>query len=629
MPIPSWGWRSALQGRAEEAIIFFRRVAELDPGRGDARNNLGCALRDLGRLDEAGASFREAVRLDPDHPMALSSLVHLLSGREKHGELVEVLQDVIRLRPEGLQTRLWLGEALMRLERFNEAVSCFEAAIAVAPDSPGAHDGQGRALAGLRRFDEAVVCFQRSLDVKPDQPHIHHNLGCALRDLARLEEAEASFREAVRLDPGHPMALASLSRLLTRQLRHGELAEALEDAVRRSPDGAEARLWLGDVLARLERFDEAVARFEAAVALAPDSHRAHNGLGSALGLVGRFEEALTCYERAIRLAPDVATAHLNRSLVWLMHGDYARGWPEYDWRLQEKAYSPRSLPGARWRGEPLVGRTILLHAEQGLGDTLQFVRYAPLVKQRGSRVMVECQRSLVRLVETCRGVEPGDPARDAATGVRLPLPAPQPARRLRHEPGDGPRVGPVPHRRPRAVAQWGERLGPIKGLRVGIAWQGEPKHPRDRSRSFPLPLYETLARVNGVRLISLQRGAGVEQLRALGDRFPVIGLGDLVNWELKEMWDTPAIMMNLDLVIAPDSAPAHLAGALGVPVWIPLSFIPDFRWMLGREDSPWYPTARLFRQGRAGGWDEPFDRMAEALAAMVASRRAESGGPTR
>jgi tetratricopeptide (TPR) repeat protein len=619
------GMSLALQGRVDEAIAPFRRVLELDPNRSDAHNNLGRALHDLGRLEEAEASFREALRFDPGHAMALASLSALLSGREGYEELADVLRQVVRLRPDDVDARLRLGDVLVRLETFDEAATCYGTAVGLAPGSPGPHNGLGRALAGIKKYDEAVACFRTSLHLEPDQPDVCNNLGCALRDLGRPEEAEAGFREALRLDPGHAMALASLTRLLSGQGRHEELVDILRQAVRVRADDPQDRVRLARVLLRLERFDEAATCLEAAVALAPGSLGTRIVLGSALSLLGRFEEALRCYEQAVRLAPDQAPAHVNRSMIWLMHGDYARGWPEYDWRLEGKEYSPRQLPRPRWRGEPLGGRTILLTVEQGLGDTLQFIRYAPLVKHEGERVLMECQRSLVRLAETCAGI-------DRVVPVGEPLPDFDYYVPLLSLPGvfkttleTVPQSVPYLAADPALVAHWAERLGLVEGLRVGIAWQGEPKHPRDRSRSFPLRSFEKLDRIDGVRLISLQRGPGVEQLRAPGDRFPVIDLGDLVDPGLKEMRDTPAIMMNLDLVIVPDSAPAHLAGALGVPVWIPLSFIPDFRWLLDREDSPWYPTARLFRRSRHGGWDEVFERMAEALAAMVASGR----GPTR
>ncbi len=243
------------------------------------------------------------------------------------------------------------------------------------------------------------------------------------------------------------------------------------------------------------------------------------------------------------------------------------------------------------------------------------------VKARGGRVVVECQGPLVRLLETCAGIDclvaRGDPlpAFDVHTAL-MSLPAIFQTT-LETIPASIPYLA----AEAAGVDRWGERLKPLEGILVGIAWHGNHAHQRDRARSFPLALYEKLARIDGVRLISLQRGAGVEQLRALDGRFPVIDLGEEVDPNLTTLQDTPAVMMNLDLVISPDTATAHLAGALGVPVWICVTLVPDFRWLLGREDSPWYPTARLFRQSRPGRWEDVFERMAEVLAEMVSARR--------
>jgi hypothetical protein len=262
-------------------------------------------------------------------------------------------------------------------------------------------------------------------------------------------------------------------------------------------------------------------------------------------------------------------------------------------------------------------------------DTIHFIRYAPMVKQRGGRIVVQCQRPLVRLLETVAGIDQlvprGDPLPDF--DVHVPLMSLPNAFETTVEtiPASIPYLATDPAR----VARWGVRLGPIEGLKVGIAWQGNPVHRRDRERSFPLALFERLAGIAGVRLISLQKRHGVEQLRELAGRFSVLDFGDEIDPDLTMMEDIPAVVMNLDLMICPDSALAHLAGALGVPVWIGVTYVPDFRWLLGRDDSPWYPTARLFRQSRRGRWEDVFERMAAALAALAASRgfSPDEGGP--
>jgi tetratricopeptide (TPR) repeat protein len=573
----------AMQGRPEEALARFRRALDLDPNLADAHNNLGCALRDLGRADQAEPSFARAVELDPDHAMALRSLVVLLDGRGAFAELAGILRRVLGHRPHHLEARLRLGGALLSLGEIEESAASYREALRLAPDCAEAQHGLGAALGRLGRYKEAPAC----LKPQPDQAAAYNNLGCTLQARGQFEEALDAHARALEL----------------------------------RPDDADFHTNRGAALDLLGRYDEALACHEQALRLAPDHAHAHHNRGVVLEALGKYAEALDGFERAIRLEPDLAEAHKHRAMIWLKLGDFARGWPEYEWRWKCRAFDKLRSPVLLWGGEPLDGRTILLHAEQGLGDTLQFVRYAPLVKARGGRVLVEFPRPVVRLLETCPGIDRVIPRGDPLPPFDVHAPLMSLPALLGTTPETIPATVPYLTADPARVRRWRDALAPIGGLRVGIAWRGGPLHRRDRHRSFPLSLYEKLAGIEGVRLISLQRGPGAEQLAALGGRFPVVGLGEGVDPGLASMEDTPAVMMGLDLVIAPDTALAHLAGALGVPVWIALPFSADFRWLVGREDSPWYPTARLFRQARLDDWEGVFERMAGALAVTCAARR--------
>ncbi|MCI0460721.1 MAG: tetratricopeptide repeat protein, partial [Gemmataceae bacterium] len=335
------------------------------------------------------------------------------------------------------------------------------------------------------------------------------------------------------------------------------------------------------------------------------------GAGLSIGVTGWI-----CDERrgqALRLQPDYARAHMARAMTWLAQGNWEQGWPEYEWRWRYEGFSPRPFPQPLWDGSPLAGRTILLHAEQGLGDTLHFIRYAALVKQQGGQVLVECPAVLHRLLASGTGIDelvaPGAPL--PAFDVHAPLLS-LPAL-FRTSLSTVPATVPYLFADAQLGAQWRDRLASVEGLKVGIAWQGNPRHFRDRQRSVLLTEFEPLARLEGVRLISLQRGPGVEQVPALGDRFPVLDLDRQRDETCGDFMDTAAVMTNLDLVITCDTAIAHLAGALGVPVWVALPFAPDWRWLRERADSPWYPTMRLFRQERWGDWASVFRRLADAL----------------
>ena len=300
-------------------------------------------------------------------------------------------------------------------------------------------------------------------------------------------------------------------------------------------------------------------------------------------------------------------------------GDFEKGWSEYEWRWRCSTVLPRPFPQPLWQGEPLDGRTILLHAEQGLGDTLQFVRYAPMVKQRGAEVIVSCQKPLLSLLKSCPGIDSLLP--QASVVPQFDVQA-----SLMSIPSIfGTTLATIPSEVPYLSANadlaehWRERLRSLQGFKIGINWRGRPGNPSERHRGIPLRAFAPLARLPGVRLISLQKGPGWEEIAAAAENVPVVDLGRALDEAAGPFMDTAAIMHNLDLVITSDTVIAHLAGALGVPVWVALPFVPDWRWLLEREDSPWYPTMRLFRQKRPGEWDEVFERIAAAVGERIKS----------
>ena len=338
-------------------------------------------------------------------------------------------------------------------------------------------------------------------------------------------------------------------------------------------------------------------------------------------LNGDFEAGWQDYERVLQINPGNEAMLWSRSLLRLSQGDFARGWQEFEYRWTQPGFVPRRPDRPRWDGSSLEGKTIFLHAEQGLGDTIQFIRYLPMVKQRGGTVLFECQPALVRLCTDIAGVDQW-----VAPGAEVPpfdVQAP-----LLSLPGifgttlaNIPAAVPYLRADPDLVEYWSKELTPLQGVKVGIVWQGSPKHKADRYRSVPLKHLESLAEVKGVKLVSLQKGPGTEQLQG---RFPVLDLSERLDLA-GAFLDTAAIMMNLDLVITVDSAIAHLTGALGVPVWVILPLFSDWRRLREREDSPWYPTMRLFRQKRLGDWDEVLERIAAEVRGLVEARFSSRG----
>ena len=463
-------------------------------------------------------------------------------------------------------------------------------------------------LSGVRAlevFIRSAVGHARPMSASSEA---HNEQGIKFIEQGRLDDALASFRQAVRLRPDNAEAQNNLGATLKRQERLDEAVACYREALRLKPDFAEVYSNLGNVLRLLGNPDLAVESFRQALRLKPNYADAQNNLSNALKDQGKVNEALAGYERALELKPSYAEAHLDRAITWLLLGDFAKGWTEFEWRWQYKNFPPRPFRQPRWDGAPLDGRTILLHAEQGLGDTIQFIRYAALVKELGGRVIVECQRSLLRLLAGCAGIDElvGQGASLPDFDVHSPLFSMPYV--FRTSLTTIPAGHPYLFADPGLEEQWRRELAPVGDFKVGICWQGNPKHAWDRLRSIPLGQFAPLARLDGVRLFSLQKGPGSEQIKEAA--FPITDLACRLDEASGPFMDTAAVMKNLDLIITADTSIAHLAGALGVPVWIALPFLPDWRWLLAREDSPWYPTVRLFRQTNRGNWQEVFERIA-------------------
>ena len=638
------------QGRLDEAVACYQQALRLKPDDAEAQNNLGIALAQQGRLDEAAARFQQALRLKPDYPDAHNNLGIVLQKQDKLDEAVACYQQALHLKPNYPEAHYNLGIVLARQDKLDEAIARYQQALHLKPNYPEAHNNLGIVLARQGRLDEAIASYQQALRLKPNDPEAHNNLGLILAKQNKLDEAIARYQQALRLRPNYPEAHSNLGNALQEQGRLDEAVASCQQALRLNPDYPEAHNNLGIVLAKQDKLDEAVASFQQtlrlkpdypdahhnlgivlekqdklgeamasyqqALRLKPDYPEAHNNLGIVLVKQGRLDEAVACYQEALRLKPDYPEAHWNRSLAWLLMGRFEQGWPGYEWRWKCKEFG--SLPPFQpplWDGSPLNGRTILVHAEQGLGDTLQFIRYVPLVHQRGGRVILMCQPPLIRLLTRSPGIERlmahGDPVPEFDVHTPLMRLPGLFGTTLESVPADVPYL----EAEPQLVEAWRHRLGSYPGFKIGIVWQGNPKFRLDRFRSTSLIQFAPLARVPGVHLFSLQKGSGAEQLAAATDRFPVTDLGS----GLDDFVDTAAVLKNLDLVISVDTAIAHLAGALGVPVWVALPFAPDWRWLMGREDSPWYRTMRLFRQTRPGQWEDVFHRIAEALQRRLAA----------
>lgn len=553
-------------------------------------------------------------------------------------EAEQIYRQIVEADPGHAEAWVYLGMTQSAMGRFTDAMGSFSRALHLRPNWAEAHQNLGLVRLRLGLHEEAITSFRESLRLDPGLVQTYNNLGLALKQQGRFEEAESHYREAIRRKPDCAEACHNLGNLLADLGRLGEAADWYRQAIRHRPDYLAVLLSLAELLTEMGEFDEALGVCRQALQFHPASAEAYDTLGLLYCEQGRLADALAAHEQAIRLRPSLAEAHWNRALALLKGGNFVEAWPEFEWRWRLKQYQARHFRQPAWEGSPLRGRSILLYSEMGLGDTIQFIRFAPLVKQQGGTVIVQCHESLVNLLATCSGV-------DQVVPHGWTLPAFDVHAPLLRLPGVlGTRLDTIPANVPylsadkHLVRLWGRQIcrndeprtenRPIEAfsvprspfsnyhsafsslpfaqcLKVGVAWQGNPAKPKDWQRSFSLSRFEPLARMKGIRLFSLQKGLGSEQLQHVGDSLPIIDLGS----RFKTFADTAAAMMNLDLIITVDSAVAHCAGALGLPVWVAIPYASDWRWLINREDSPWYPTMRLFRQRSWGDWDGVFGQI--------------------
>jgi tetratricopeptide (TPR) repeat protein len=615
--------------RCNEALASFERALAIQPRHVEAHNNRGVILQDLGRFADAVASYSRALELRPDLAEARYNRANAWRALGRRAEALADYTRVLDLQPQFAAAWRDRGQTLHELQRFEEALASFERALTIQPGHAGAHSGRGIALCALERFEEALASFDRALELRPDYAEAWNNRGIALRELQRLEEALASYQRALDAKSDYPEAHNNRGVALQRMRRFAEALASFDRALELRPDYPDAHYNRGIALRSLERPGEALASYDRALQLRPEDPGVLLNRSVLLYDCNQLQAALEGLNRALAGRPDFAAAYFNRALAYLKAGNFAQGWADYEWRWRAGAQPEDRLEVEQplWLGaEPLAGRTILLHCEQGFGDTLQFCRYAKLVAALGASVVLRVPRRLARLLGSLEGVAQLV-ARDEplpAFDYHCPLLSLPLALRTTLEtiPAHVPYLSADAHK----ARYWRERLGSGGKLRVGLVWSGgfRPHRPEtwdaNRRRSIPLRKLEPLRHV-GIEFYSLQKGEPAESelaeaIAAGWDGLPLINCAA----DQEDFSDTAAIMVNLDLILSVDTATAHLAGALGKPVWIMTRFDNDWRWLLDRTDSPWYPTARLYRQETPGDWDGVVARIRSDLVALLAAR---------
>lgn len=558
-----------------------------------------------GRTAEAERVCREILSLEPGHAQALHLLGLIEHQRGRSAEAIEHIRRAIMR--DGRDPAFYhnLGNILRALDRLAEAIDCYERALALAPSSVDTLYNLGNAYHDLGQPERAAAYFERALRLNPEAVELHHNLGTALQDLGRLDEAIGCYRKALALRPDLVESLVGLGVVLRSQGRLEEAVDHYQRALELSPDHSEAHNNLGVALVDIGRPEEAVPHYERALILQLNRAETHSNLGIALQRQGRYAEAFASYGRALALKPDYAEAHFNRAHALLLTGELDEGWEEYEWRFAVARYD-RKFDRPLWSGEPLCGRSILIHAEQGFGDTLQFVRYVPAVAERSGRIVLEVPEPLVRLARTVAGVSQVVARGDPLPAFDYHCPLLSLPRVFKTNLETIPNAVPYLRVPADASAGWAERIPTTPGPRVGIVWAGTAVGAID------LRLLQPLWEVDGVSWFSLQVGDRSGDMSS----FAGVKITDLSPW-LADFAETAAAICRLDLVISVDTSVAHLAGALGHPAWLLLRHPPEWRWLLEREDSPWYPTVRLFRQRCAGDWPGVAGEAAAALARMA------------
>lgn len=570
----------AQTGKSADAIVYFERALAIDNTNPIVFNNRGITLQQLKRFDEALESYDQAIRLSPDYADAYNNRGNALNDLHRFEEALLSYESSIRIRPDYIEGLYNRSVALNELKRFIEAVASYDEVIRLRPDHVDTYNNRGLSLSALKQFKEAVLSYDQAIQRQPNYAEAHSNRGIALNELGSFFEAVSSYDEAIRLNPHY--------------------AEAYNNR--------------GISLNELKRFEEAIASYDEAIRLKPNYPDALTNRGLSLIELKRFDEALESYEEAIRLHPNHAEAYWNKSLLQILTGDFINGWEHYQWRWQHilKGYLRDYRNPMHPSIERYSDKVFFLYPEQGLGDTIQFCRYAKIIADKGGRVVAEVPKPLRSLIASLdpriQVIQSGDPIPDFdyhSPLMSLPwvfkttidsIPSEKAYLSIPKEKKD----------------RWSKRLGEKSKPRIGLAWSGSSQHSKDMHRSIPFTDIEVL--------LDLPYEFHCLQPELRQDEYPLLQAYPEVKTHfgmLEDFSDTGALIEHMDCVISVDTSVAHLAGALGKEVWILLSCIPDYRWLLERQDTPWYPGAKLFRQDEKRDWEDLLIKVKNELALML------------
>ena len=603
------------------ALNDYDCAIKIDPNYSDAWLGRGNAFTGLKRYDEAFAAYDKALALKPDLAEAWLGRGNVFIDLSRYDEAFAAYDKAVALKPDLAGAWFGRGNAFTGLKRYDEASASYDKALALKPDLAEAWLARGDGFNNHKRYDEALATYDKALALKPDLAEAWLGRGNVFIDLSRYDEAFAAYDKALTLKPDLAEAWLGRGHVFTGLKRYDEASASYDKALALKPDLAEAWLARGDSFNNHKRYDEALATYDKALALKPDLAESWLGRGNVFKDLRRYDEALVAYDKAFALKPDLAEAQCNEALIRLILGDTEYGWKKYEYRWDTKLMRrlKRNFSQLLWLGDSdIKSKTILIHAEQGLGDTLMACRYIPMLASQGAKVIAEVQPPLKSLLKNLDGISlliaKGEtiPHFDVHCPIMsLPLACKTTMQTI---PAKVPYLV-VPKD---TIEKWRPKLNGAE-IKVGIAWAGNPNYPQDFDRSILLKNILPILGVKGARFFSLQKDLRHGDQEILAVNSEIVRL----DQEINDFEDTAAIMMSLDLVISSDTSIVNLAGALGRPIWVLLSFNPDWRWLLDRSDSPWYPTARLFRQIDTGEWSTVIDDVCVELEKLVTAKKAD------
>jgi tetratricopeptide (TPR) repeat protein len=574
-----------------------------------------------GNLRQAENVCIEILSEQPNNIDALHFLGILYYQMRNYDFAVEYLEKALKINPNDPDAQYNIGLSFKEKGQLDKAIACYQKALQLNPNFANAQYNLGMVLQEKGDIDEAIPCYQKALQLNPNLSGVYYNLGIISQEKEQIDEAIIYYQKALQLNPNLSDAHNNLGLSLQEK---GQLDEALayyQKALQITPHDSKAYYNMGNTFIEKGHIDEAIACYQKALQLNPSYADAYTNLGNALQEKGKLDEAIACYQNALQVDPNFANAHWNMSLALLLSVNFKQGWKEYEWRWKTKDFKkhcgfhqPSNFLQPIWDGFDIAGLTILIYAEQGFGDIIQFIRYAPFVAQQGAKVIFECPKELKSLVQNVQGIsqviEYGEqiPQFDTHSPLlSLPLLF-------------GTTLETIPARIPyisadsKFVEKWRDEIqyGNSK-LKVGLVWSGNPKNIKFKYKSFPLETFTPVLKLKDITFYSLQKGEAAEQTKNLSEGLNII---DFTN-EINNFSDTAALIETLDLIISVDTAVAHLAGAIGKTVWTLIPYKPDWRWMLNREDSPWYPTMRLFRQSSRGNWESVIAKVKKELLKLL------------